>query len=329
VNRGAARPGGTSNDGAVVPLPPHTVDAVPAGYGGRIGERAPGRQLCLDPDMVGHGRALVLGAGGVTGVAWEIGLLHGLAEHGVDLSRADLVVGTSAGSVVAAQITEGTPLSELYERELADTTGDRRATIGSSVLLRYAFSAALPGDARRGRAWLGRAALRARTVPESERRNAIRARVPRDEWPATDLRIPAVVARTGEVMVFDRTSGVPLIDAVGASCAVPLVWPPMTVDGTRYVDGGVRSMANVDLARGSSRVVVIAPATVALRRANRPAAQAAALGPGVRTAVVNPDDAALTAIGRNPLSPDRRAAAAEAGRRQAAEVAERVRKTWS
>jgi NTE family protein len=76
-------------------------------------------------------------------------------------------------------------------------------------------------------------------------------------------------------------------------------------------------------------VVVIAPATAALRRANRPAAQAAALGPGVHTAVISPSDAALTAIGRNPLSPDRRAAAAEAGRKQAAEVAERVRKTWS
>src|SRR5215213_10286382 len=132
--------------------------------------------------MVDDGRAVVLGGGGVTGVAWEIGLLHGLAEHGVDLSRADLFVGTSAGSVVAAQITEGTPLAERYERELADTTGDRRATISSGVLLRYAFSAALPGDARRGRAWLGRAALRAKTVPEPERRNAIRARVPRDEW---------------------------------------------------------------------------------------------------------------------------------------------------
>ena len=278
--------------------------------------------------MDSDGRAVVLGGGGVTGVAWEVGLIHGLAELGVDLSRADLYVGTSAGSVVAAQITAGTPLSEMFAREVADTSGDRNAAISSGVLLRFIFSALLPGDGQRGRAWLGRAALRARTVPESQRRAAIMTRVTADEWPATRLRIPAVVAATGEVKVFDNDSGVPLIDAVAASCAVPLVWPPMTVAGVRYIDGGVRSIANVDLAAGYGRVVVIAPATAAVRRRDKPAAQAAALGPGVRTVVVSPSDAALTAIGRNPLDPDHRADAAEAGRKQATEVADRVRAVW-
>ena len=273
--------------------------------------------------------ALVLGGGGVTGVAWEIGMVHGLAEHGLDLTGAGLFVGTSAGSVVAAQITGGTPLAELYAAELTDTTGDRNAALGAGVLLRIGLSALIPGDRRRGRAWLGRAALRARTVPESARRNAIMARVPGDAWPEVPLRIPAIAARTGEVVVFDRASGVPLIDAVAASCAVPLVWPPMTVAGVRYYDGGMRSMANVDLAAGHDRVVVIAPSTVSLRRADKPQAQAAALGPGVRTTVVAPSAAALTAIGRNPLSPDRRAQAAEAGRAQAAEVAERVATVWT
>jgi NTE family protein len=274
------------------------------------------------------GRAVVLGGGGVTGVAWEVGLIHGLAELGVDLSGADLYVGTSAGSVVAAQITSGTPLKEMFDREVADTTGDRKASIGAGVLLRFVFSALYPGGQQRGRAWLGRAALRAKTVPESERRAAIMGRVAHDEWPATPLRIPAVAAETGEIKIFDSASGVSLIDAVAASCAVPIVWPPMTVNGTRYVDGGVRSIANVDLAEGHGRVVVIAPATASVRRSSRPAAQAAALGPEVRTEVVSPSEAALTAIGRNPLSPDRRADAAEAGRKQAAEVVERVRAVW-
>ena len=154
------------------------------------------------------------------------------------------------------------------------------------------------------------------------------SRVPYDAWPQTPLRVPAVAAATGEVKVFDKSSGVSLIDAVAASCAVPMVWPPMTVNGTRYIDGGVRSIANVDLAAGYGRVVVIAPATIALRRRDRPAAQAAALGPGVRTAVVSPGDAALSAIGRNPLDPDRRAEAAEAGRKQAAEAVGRVGRMW-
>jgi NTE family protein len=279
--------------------------------------------------MATEGRALVLGGGGVTGVAWEIGLLYGLAEHGVDLTAADLFVGTSAGSVVAAQVTSGVPLDKLFADEIADTTGDRNAVLGTGVLLRFVFAAAYPGNRRYGRAWLGRAALRSTTVPESERRTAIMYRVPHDDWPATPLRIPAVAAQTGEVAVFDADSGVSLIDAVAASCAVPIVWPPMTVNGTRYVDGGVRSIANVDLAAGHRRVVVIAPMVAALRRADRPAVQAAALGPEVRSAVVSPDKAALTAIGRNLLDPDHRAEAAEAGRKQAAAVAERVGSVWN
>lgn len=275
------------------------------------------------------GRALVLGGGGVTGVAWEIGLLYGLAELGADLSRADLFVGTSAGSVVAAQVTGGSTLPQLFERELADTGGDRNASIGAGVLLAFLGAAVWPGDRRRGRAWLGRRSLHKATVPESERRAAIAERVPGDDWPKARLRIPAVAAETGEVVVFDNDSGAPLLDAVAASCAVPLVWPPMTVNGVRYIDGGVRSIANVDLAAGYGRVVVIAPVTGGVRRGDSPKAQAAALGPGVRTAVVSPSDAALNAIGRNPLDPDHRADAAQAGRRQAAQVHERVAKVWN
>lgn len=270
-------------------------------------------------------RALVLGGGGVTGVAWEFGLIHGLFEQGLDLTTADLFVGTSAGSVVAAQLTGGATTAELFERELADTSGDRNATIGSRVLIAFVLASLL----RNGRARLGRAALRAKTVPESERRTAIQSRVHRDAWPAARLLIPAVEAATGEVRVFDNDSGVSLIDAVAASCAVPLVWPPMTVGGKRYIDGGVRSVANVDLAAGYDRVVVIAPITAAARRAARPAAQAAALGPATTAVVISPTDAALTAIGRNPLDPSRRAPAAEAGRMQAAQEAERVRRVWS
>jgi len=273
-------------------------------------------------------KALVLGGGGVTGVAWEIGLLLGLAELGVDLTGADLFVGTSAGAVTAAQVTTGVPLEQMFETQVASATGEIAASIGSRVILGFAVAGLWPGDRRKGRAWLGRASLRARTVPESDRLAVIRQRIRTEQWPETPLRITAVVAETGEFVVFDKSSGVSLIDAVAASCAVPLVWPPMTVNGTRYIDGGARSVANVDLARGHDRVVVIAPITAAPRRSDKPRTQAAALGPGVRSVVVSPTDAALTAIGRNPLDPARRAPAAGAGRAQAAEVAERVRAVW-
>jgi NTE family protein len=277
--------------------------------------------------MIRGGKALVLGGGGVTGVAWEIGLLFGLAEHGVDLGDAGLLVGTSAGSVVAAQVLSGVPLSDLHEAQLAPPTGEIAARMTAGALLKFVAASLWPGHPAKGRAWLGRQSLKAHTVTEAERRAVIARRIGRDDWPATPLLIAAVEARTGAAKFFDAASGVSLIDAVAASCAVPLTWPPMTVAGIRYIDGGARSVANVDLAAGSDRVLVIAPTTASARRSTRPAAQAAALG--VPSLVVSPSDAALSRMGRNVLDPAFRAPAAEAGREQAAQEVQKVRAVWS
>ncbi|WP_089293974.1 patatin-like phospholipase family protein [Actinoplanes regularis] len=272
--------------------------------------------------MTGESTALVLGGGGVTGVAWEVGMLAGLAEAGVPIDRADLVVGTSAGSVVGAQVCSGVPLDELYQRQLAPVTGEIAAKLGLRVLARYAASA-VGGDDRKARARLGRQALRARTVPEADRRAVIAGRLPSHDWPAHPrLLVTAVEATTGAAVTWDRDSGVPLVDAVAASCAVPLVWPPMTIDGKRYVDGGVRSAANVDYASGCSRVLVLAPTTASIRVSGRIGRQLATLGPRVRSAVFSPDAEARAAMGRNVLDPAFRAASARTGRRQAASVAQ-------
>ncbi|MFI5274639.1 MAG: patatin-like phospholipase family protein, partial [Ktedonobacterales bacterium] len=257
------------------------------------------------------------------------GLLWGLAEAGLDLSQADVFVGTSAGSVVAAQLATGRSLDELFAAQIAEGSGEIAARMSRAALARFLLAMAWPGDPQRARARLGRAALRAKTVPEAERRAVIGRRLSTDTWPRSRLLIAAVNAETGAAVVFDRDSGVSLIDAVAASCAVPLVWPPITINGQRYIDGGVRSVVNVDLAKGCERLVVIAPTTAALRRADRPAAQVAALGSDVRSVMVSPNAAARTAIGPNVLDPAHRAASASAGRAQAAEVADRVRAVWS
>ncbi|GIE29557.1 patatin [Actinoplanes italicus] len=275
------------------------------------------------------GKALVLGGGGVTGVAWEIGLLHGLAERGVDLTDAGLFVGTSAGSSVAAQVLSGVPLKDLFDAQLADATGELSARIGPGVILGFAVAGLWPGDPAKGRAWLGRRALRTRTIPEAQRREVIARRIGDGAWPAVRLRIAAVEAETGAVRIFDADSGVSLVDAVAASCAVPLVWPPVTIGGVRYVDGGVRSVANVDLADGSRRVAVLAPTTRSPRRDGRPDVQLKSLGADVRGVVVSPDAAAVRAIGANVLDPARRRPAAEAGYAQAATEADRLREIWT
>lgn len=273
-------------------------------------------------------KALVLAGGGITGIGWELGILAGLAEHGVDLSDADLVVGTSAGSVVGAQLTSGVPVEELYAEQLKDPAGELAAKLGPAFLFRFLLANLLPGGDQRARARVGKLALAARTVSESDRRTVIEERLPAHEWPAQALLIPAVDAATGEVAVFDRDSGVPLVDAVAASCAVPMVWPPVTIAGVRYMDGGVRSNANADLATGCGRVVVLAPTTAAVRRSGRISAQLAELGPKVHSAVISPSDEAGEAMGRNVLDPAFRAAAARAGRAQAAAIRDRVAVVW-
>ncbi len=273
--------------------------------------------------------ALVLGGGGITGIAWELGILAGLAEAGVDLTTAATIVGTSAGSVVGAQISSGVSLDDLYAEQLKDPSGEIAAKMGLGVIARFVILSAWPGDEQRSRARLGRASLKARTVPESARRAVIEERLSNPPWPARRLLITAVDAETGELRVFDRDSGVALVDAVAASCAVPLVWPPMTVAGRRYIDGGVRSIANADLATGCDRVVVLAPVTVALRRSGRIASQLSTLGPHVRSVTVSPDAQSRKAIGSNVLDPAHRAASARAGRMQAAGLVAAIAAVWS
>jgi NTE family protein len=261
-------------------------------------------------------------------VAWELGVLAGLAAAGVDLTLADLVVGTSAGSVVGAQVRSGIAIEDLYTAQLADARGELAARMGFGATARFVIGLMWPGDERQGRARLGRAAVKAHTVPESTRRAVIEQRLPRHEWPEQRLIVTAVDAETGEAKNFDRGTGVTLVDAVAASCAVPLVWPPITIGGRRYIDGGVRSATNADLAVGCDRIVVIAPITVSLRRNGSIKNQLVSLGAGVRSIVVSPDAQARKAIGRNVLDPARRAPSARAGRLQAAGLAAAVAAIW-
>jgi NTE family protein len=277
--------------------------------------------------------ALVLGGGGITGIAWEIGVLAGLADAGVELSTAELVVGTSAGSVVAAQVTCGAGLPFLYERQLEPPAQEQVARMTRAGLARYGWallrSRGREVDFRRRVGALAVAAARAGLTPsEEERLEVIGSRLVSTDWPARPLVITAVDAQTGAFSAFDRDSGVPLLKAVAASCAVPGVYPPVTIDGRRYVDGGMRSAANTDLAVGYDRIVVLAPIPRGIGPMASVDRHVARLG-DARVAVVAPDAASRAAIGRNVLDPAARAPSARAGRAQAAAVAERVAEAWT
>ncbi|MCW2888817.1 MAG: hypothetical protein QOE54_2466 [Streptosporangiaceae bacterium] len=274
------------------------------------------------------GKALVLGGGGVAGIAWEWGILTGLQEAGVDLTTADLVVGTSAGSVVGAQVAAGIDAGERYEAQLAGAGGEIAAKLSPLMIARFGWVMLRSRSPQQAGAAFGRLALAAATVPEAERRAVIASRLPVQTWPEDRrLLLTAVDAATGEFTVFDSSSGVPLVDAVAASCAVPGVWPPVTIGGRRYIDGGMRSAANVDLAAGHERVVVIAPITQGFGQVADVASQVAQLSG--KTTVVSPDQGSKRAIGRNALDPARRAPSARAGHAQAAAVADQVAAVWS
>jgi NTE family protein len=274
-------------------------------------------------------RALVLGGGGVTGIAWDWGIIAGLAERGVDLADADLVIGTSAGSVVGAQLATEADPSERFTRQLEGPGSEIAARARPSTMARLAWALLRTRSAEQARRNIGRVALATRTVPASTRRAVIAARLPVHTWPDRRLLITAVDAGSGERVAFDRAAGVDLVDAVAASCAVPGVWPPVPIDGRLYIDGGVCSPANADLAAGADRVVILAPLVRGIGPITGVATQAAELRRHAQVVVVQPDGAALKAIGRNVLDPARRAPAARAGFAQARSCVTQVGQVWS
>ncbi len=263
--------------------------------------------------------ALVLAGGGVAGIAWELGVLRGIQDVDPDLASgligADVIVGTSAGSAVAAQITSGTALEDLYRAQLAERSGEIEVDLDMDSLMAR-FTAAIAGATTAGviNRRIGALALATPTVDESTRRLAVAARLPGPAWPGRVVLLPAVDAESGELVIFTRDSGVALVDAVAASCAVPGIWPPVTIGGRRYIDGGVRSGTNADLAAGCDRVLVITPTS-----ADAPAPwgnldqEIESLRPA-EVQVVDADAASAAAFGTNPLSPATRGPSARAGR---------------
>jgi NTE family protein len=181
-----------------------------------------------------------------------------------------------------------------------------------------------PAAARRQ---IGALATAAATVTEAERREIIASRLPSEEWPARSLVVTTVDARTGERVIFDRSSPLSLVDAVAASCAVPGIWPPVTIGGQQYIDGGIYSVTNTDLADAHHRIIVLCPVAMGLGAPDAARGESTAPGGGPLTIVA--DAESLAAFGPNLLDPASRGAALDAGMRQADEVAVVVQSYWT
>jgi NTE family protein len=285
-------------------------------------------------------KALVLSGGGITGIAWELGVLMGLKDGGADLTDAELVVGTSAGSSVGAQITSSLSIEELYNFQLKPMyeTKERLAEFDLTKFRQMMAVAIMSSpDAQTARARIGEAALLAETMSEEDRNDLMASRLPEHEWSKeTKLVINVVDAETGEWTTFDRDSGVSLLLAVTASSAVPGVYPPTTINGRRYIDGGMSSGTNSDLAKGLDNVLIIVA---------EPTMISSSIGPtmhritfegelkelkesGAQVMVITPDEVSLEAKGPNPLNDRKRSASAKAGRDQGIKLADEVKKFW-
>ncbi len=292
-------------------------------------------------------RALVLGGGGSAGNAWEIGVIAGLFDAGLDVTEADLMIGTSAGSTVAAQISSAPP-AELLAAILAAAPQPRTGPVGSDrghapnvpmadLLEKTSRIIAAAQDAADMRRRMGAAALEMDAASgssgQTQRRAVVAARLPSQHWPQQPMLIVAVDAHTGEPVVFDRHSGVDLVDAVTASTAGPGA-PPHSIGDNRYIDGGYRRNENADLAAGYGRVLVLSPfggrSRVPLEWGSHLAAQVDELrARGSRVETIFPDGDARDIFGGiNQMDPSTRPPAARAGYHQGRALAEQLTEFW-
>jgi NTE family protein len=275
-------------------------------------------------------RALVLAGGGLAGIAWETGVLRGIADESPATAKAlldaDVLVGTSAGSTVAAQLSSGLGLDALFDRQTAPSSTELTPNVGIEEITDLFVAAMLTPNTTQTQKLqkIGAVALSTATVSEAMRREVIAHRLPSHDWPERVLRVSAIDTATGELVTFDNHSGVGLVDAVAASCAVPGVWPPVTIGDRRYMDGGVGSSVNIALADDCDVVVVLVPSG---RSTPSPFGDGAAEEVDTFAAAtfgVFADEESLAAFGPNPLDPACRTPSAWAGREQGRRVAAAV-----
>jgi NTE family protein len=261
--------------------------------------------------------ALVLAGGGLTGIAWELGVLLGLRENGFDITRdANLIVGTSAGSVVGTQLSQGRDLTELFQRQLEPDTNEISPHIDIETLTQvYGNMRGGGTQTNEQRQAIGEIALNASTVAWPIRRAVIQGRVGTDEWPNGNLVLTTIDAHSGEFITWTRDSRVGLVDAVASSCAVAGVWPCVPINDRMYYDGGFRNAANASLAAGHDDIWVLAPLSGDASPAVEEEVQELRTA-GANVRYITSDDEAKAAMGINSLDPRARGAAAQQGLRQ-------------
>jgi NTE family protein len=295
-------------------------------------------------DVVICERALVLGGGGPVGIAWEAGLAAGLAAEGVRVGDADRIIGTSAGSFVGAQLASGRDAKSLYEAQIAlgekdaaeraegkPASAERMPKPDLGPLMALFLKPLEDGEtAEDRRRAMGALALKTETISEQAFVDGFGRSLSDLAWPER-FACTAVDAETGAFRLWTAGDRVPLAAGVGSSCSVPGIFPPITIHGRRYIDGGVRSATCIDTAKGAKRVLAIAVVGRMGREMQlaRIQPELDALAPEGQGLLITPDEASLDVFGVNLMEAKDRAAIARAGYAQGQREAERIRPFWS
>jgi len=292
-------------------------------------------------------RALVLGAGGPVGIAWEAGLLAGLAEAGVDLADADFIIGTSAGSIVGAQIAMGKAPGDLA----ASIPSASAPLLGSISHLSVSpdsdctnfidkMAEAISGQcqARKVRVEIGKWALRTETISEEmfiAVLGSIFSELANNRWPDRNFACIAVDALSGELVVWNKDAGTSIKRAIASSCSVPGLFPPITINGRRYMDGGTHSVTNANLAKDYDTAVILAvsgmagdPELAFQFRRQLDNELVLLRESGTRVELIVPDASSICAFGPNLMDPRNAAEAAQAGLAQGNVQSATLRNIW-
>jgi len=280
------------------------------------------------------------------GIGWESGIVSGLMEGGVDLSQGDLIIGTSAGSFVGANLAMGRNIAELAQNFITEQQGPVPAAQPAaqppdlSILigkLQEAVSGVRPAE--EVRAEIGAWALTAKTIREQDFIASFGgwlSGLSENAWPERPFACTAVDATDGSFVVWNQEAGIGLARAVASSCSVPGIFPPITIRGRRYIDGGMRSATNADVAKGHDAVLVIAVTVritdpILAERFSKPLENELKIlrESGTRVELIKPDATSLDAFGMNLMDRSHRPAAAKAGLSQGRADAARLRSFWN
>jgi NTE family protein len=291
-------------------------------------------------------RALVLGSGGPVGVVWETGLLAGLAEAGIELSDADLIVGTSAGSIVGAQIAMGKAPGDLAASILSEPAPLRPLSHlpvfpdpdFTYFIDKMAKAISEKCPARDVRVEIGKWALRTETISEEMFIGVLGYIFNEwvdDRWPDRNFACTAVDALSGEFVVWNKEAGASMRRAIASSCSVPGFFPPVTINGRRYMDGGTHSATNAHLAKGYDTAVILSvsgtagnPEMAAQFRRQLDKELVLLRESGTKVELVVPDASSIGAFGPNLMDPRNAASVAEAGLAQGNLEAATLRGAW-